>query len=222
MTNLYTGSTILSNMSTGLSTQIIIQVAGQSVGAIQSFSPKQNRPVKGVAEIGTDGFIEKTPHQPTDITIDVQRIVFDRLSLPAAFARQFVNIAAQRVPFDILVFDRSNVKIPDLASDKGEVPDPDTGLIVHTYKNCWFQSLSTTYSAGDYIISEQATIQCEFVQTVMHSGGQSVSSIDGGLRGMTADRAGGNIEALADTGRRGSLDAAGLARILFVEPTTAG
>lgn len=211
MSYLYTGSSNDSRISTGLSTQVLIQVNNQTVGAIQRFQPRQNRPIKGVAEVGTDGFVEKVPSQPTDITIDVERIVFDRLSLPSAFARQFINIQAQRVPFNVLVFDRSNVATT--AAD-GDVGSDSTGLITHVYNNCWFQSLQTTYSAGDYIITESATIHCEFVRSFQ---GNNSSAVDGGLRGIVPDRSGGNIEVLADAGgHRGSLDAVGLARLLTI------
>jgi len=210
MAYLYTGSTNEANMATGLSTQVIIEVNNQPVGAIQSFKPQQQRAISGVAEVGTDGFIEKIPHKATEIKIEIQRVMFDRLRLPAAFARQFVNISAQRVPFDVRLFDKGNV-LPDNAEADGDVGASNTGVISHVYKNCWFTNFSTTYSASDYIVMESATISCEFVRSFQ---GQNQSVIDGGLRGIIPDSSGGNIELLADLGRRGSLDAAGLNQIL--------
>lgn len=211
MSYLYTGSNSDNRIATGLSTQILVQVNGNTVGAIQELRPSQNRPLKRVGEIGTDGTVELVPHQITETSLNVTRIVFDRLRLPSAFSRQFVNIHAQRVPFDIFVFDRSNVA--STAAD-GDVGDDSSGLVTHVYKNCWFKSLDTTYSAGDYVISESATIDCEFVNTFTGNGS---SSIDGGLRGLSPDISGGNIEVLADAqGHRGSLDAVGLARLLAI------
>lgn len=213
MSYLYTGSSNGSNISTGLSTQVVIEVNNSIVGAIQRFVPRQNRPIRGVPEVGTDGFIEKVPHAPTDITIDVERIVFDRLSLPAAFARQFVNIAAQRVPFNILVHDKANVSAP---LDDGDISADASGLITHQYTNCWFQSLQTTFQAGDYIISESAQIHCEFIRSFTNPNGPVINPNGGsGARHVNVDTAGTNIESLADQGRRGSLDAAGLAFLLL-------
>lgn len=210
MAYLFTGSTNEANIATGLSTQVIIEVNNQAVGAVQRFVPRQQRNIRGVPEIGTDGFIEKVPNQATDITIDVERVVFDRLRLPAAFARQFVNIAAQRVPFDIRVFDKSNVQSP---ADDGDVEGNAEGITSHIYKNCWFQNFQTTYQTQDYIVTETAAISCEYVRSFQ---GQNQPAVDGGLRGISADDTGGNIERLADLGRRGSLDAAGLNQLLLL------
>lgn len=216
MAYLFTGSTNETNIATGLSTQIIVEVNNQRVGAIQRLVPRQQRAIRGVSEIGTDGFIEKVPHQPTDVTLDVERVVFDRLRLPTAFARQFVNIHAQRVPFDIRVFDKSNTAA-DEASVPGSIDGTETSVTSHVYRNCWFQNYQTTYQSGDYIIAETAAISCEFVRTFV---GQD-QNIDGGIRDVQFDTTGGNIEALADLGRRGSLDAAGLNQLLLINDQVA-
>lgn len=216
MAYLFTNSTNSSNIATGLATQIIVEVNNQRVGAIQRLVPRQQRNIRGVAEVGTDGFIEKVPNQPTDVTLDVERIVFDRLRLPTAFARQFVNIHAQRVPFDIRVFDKSNTDADEQAVP-GEVSGSENSIVSHVYRNCWFQNYSSTYNAGDYIISESATISCEFVRTFT---GQD-QPVDGGIRGITFDESGGVVESLADRGRRGSLDSAGLNQLLLTNDQVA-
>lgn len=213
MAYLYTGSTNQSSISTGLSTQVIVQVNNQTVGALQGFNPRQSRAIRGVAEVGTDGFVEKVPHQPTNVTVEVERVMFDRLRLPSAFARQFVNIHAQRVPFDIVLFDKTNAQAP---LEDGDVDlDNDAGVITHVYKNCWFSNYASRYQANDYIITENATIECEFVSSFTGDD-QSLAGTD--ARGIQFDTAGGNIEQIADRGRRGSLDAAGLAALLALTP----
>ena len=86
---------------TGLSTQIVIMVNGNPVGAIQSFGEQQNRSIKPINEVGTDG--QMKPQSSTTIKLNIQRVVFDGLSVTEAFSRGFRNIAAKRIPFDIIV-----------------------------------------------------------------------------------------------------------------------
>src|SRR3990167_9338652 len=111
MTYPFTGSSLDSRIASGLFTSLIIEVDQQRVGAIQKFSPNQQRPIKGLSEVGTDGFIEKVPNGPTDIKISVDRVVFDLMRLPQAMGRAFYNIHAQRVPFDINVYDISGAAL---------------------------------------------------------------------------------------------------------------
>lgn len=56
-----TGSNLDSTTKSSLSTQIIIMVENEPVGAIQSFNESQSRPVKAITEVGTDGIIELVP-----------------------------------------------------------------------------------------------------------------------------------------------------------------
>ena len=139
---------------TGLSTQIAILVNGEAVGAIQSFGQTQQRSTKPITEVGTDGVIEIVPSSATQITLSIQRMVFDGLSLTEAFKRGFMNIAAQRIPFDIVVVDRFS-----------SASDGDNEALVTIYKNCWFTNLAKTYSSQDYVISENASVSCETVYT---------------------------------------------------------
>lgn len=101
-----TGSTLDSKTRTGLSTQIVIMVNGEPIGAIQSFNTTQSRTNKKIQEIGTDGFIEIVPSSVTAVTLQVTRIVYDGLSVTQAFGRGFVHLHSQRIPFDIVVVDR--------------------------------------------------------------------------------------------------------------------
>lgn len=215
MSYLYTGSSQSQAVDAGLSTQILIQVDGQSVGAIQSFAPTQNRSIRDIDEIGTDGVIELVPNQSTKHSITVTRLVFDKKTLPESFSRGFLNIHSQRIPFDILVYDFSNAEAdtsPEadpLSLDAGSSFDAAldaTGVITTVYENCWFSSLATTYSAGDYLISQNATIRAEFV----HSFADGQTNVPASRGQPALDDA---LERLADVGRRGSLDARGLGRI---------
>ena len=192
-----TGSTLDNRMRTGLSTQIIVRVNGEAVGAIQSFAPSQNRQIERVREVGTDGFIEIHPNAPTTIQIQVTRIVFDNLKLPPAFKRGFENINSQRLPFDIEVYDHTHVET---------IPPQVT-----VYRNCWFASYASTYTAGAYQISENATIECQYAENLL--------PVEKGRneRGLEPDMDINRWEARVDTGQRlGSMDTPDLIDEFFV------
>jgi hypothetical protein len=165
-----TGSTLDSQISTGLSTQIVVKVGNETVGAIQQLSIRQNRNLGQVVEVGTDGIIELVHNNATKYTITVNRIVFDRLRLPEAFARGFINIKSQVLPFDILIIDKT-------AGDIGT-----EGSVVHRLVNCKFSDLSVAYQAGDYIVKEDATLQCEDISSTL--GNTDSNAATGGARGL--------------------------------------
>lgn len=192
-----TGSTLQSNISAGLSTQIVVKVGSDTVGALQGLDVRQNRPLTRLVELGLDGTLEIVPTQRTEVTLNVRRIVFDRLRIAEAFERGYVNIKSQRLPFDILVIDQTGGD-GDLA-------------ITHHYVNCWFQDISTPYSAENYIITETATIWAEDVSSRL---GASSNAAQGGARDMKPQIE--QIERDADIGgRRGTLDAPGLITAAF-------
>lgn len=183
---------------TGLSTQIIVYVNGEPVGAIQSFQETQARQTKSISEVGTDGIVEIVPQSSTTFTLVVQRIVFDGLSLPEAFSRGFRNIQAQRMPFDIVVIDKFT--------------GTDGDAVVTTYHNCWFSNLSKSYTVQDYTITENATVNCEYVSSTR--AGEAVADSQGvqGAREIPGRQL-DDVERAADagkSGRRGSLDFPGL------------
>jgi hypothetical protein len=193
--------------NSGLSTQIIIKVDGQAVGALQELTVDQARGLQRVTEIGTDGVIEIVPNKAAEYNLKATRIVFDQMRISEAFSRGFRFIGAQRIAFDIDIYDVNSVNTP--GADVGS-----SGSIVMTYKNCWFARMSTPYRTGDYLISESADIEAE---TAYLSSGQPKNS-----RGITpygdasvaaVDK---GIETSVNTGgRRGSLDASGIWNSLF-------
>lgn len=193
-----TGSTLQSNISTSLSTQIVVKVGNDTVGALQALEVRQNRPLTRLVELGLDGTLEVVPTQRTEVTLTVRRIVFDRLRVAEAFERGYLNIKSQRLPFDILIIDQSG----------GE----GNQAITHTYKNCWFQDISTPYNADNYIITESATIWAEDVSS--NPGSTKEPAAEGGIRDMKPVK--NDIERDADSGgRRGTLDAPGLVTAAF-------
>jgi hypothetical protein len=197
--------------NSGLSTQIVIKVDNQPVGALQRLSVNQSRQLERVKEIGTDGVVEIIPNQATTFELTASRLVFDQLRLPEAFARGFRFINAQRLPFDIDVYDLSAIKSPN---------GTDTaGIVVMTYKNCWFTSYSTPYAADTYLITEEATLWCEraFISNPDSSSGKYLPNNDIRSQKVTTDTA--DIEKSVNYGGRlGSLDASGVMYSVFGEP----
>jgi hypothetical protein len=180
----------------GLSTQIIVYVNNEPVGAIQSFQEGQTRNLKELTEVGTDGLIEIVPMAAATFQLTINRMVFDGLSLPEAFSRGFRNIQSQRMPFDIVVIDKF--------SGSGN------NAVVTTYHNCWFSALGKNYTSNDYTITENATVKCEHVSTTRAGEATALSQGVGGAReipGRNID----SVETAADSGeRRGTLDFPGL------------
>lgn len=195
-----TGSILDSTTRTALSTQILVLVNNEPVGAIQSFSESQSRGVKRVVELGTDGTIEAVPESAAKISVKATRIVFDGLSITEAFLRGFRNIQAQRIPFDIVVID--------------QYTGTDNDAVITTYQNCWFTSLSKTYNAETFVISEDADIEVENIRTIR--GGEAVALSQGTGGGRQVPVQIDSVELSADSGgRRGSLDFPGLISAAF-------
>lgn len=210
-----TGSTLAldsgtNKTSTALSTNIIILVNDTPVGAVQSLSINESRNIKMIDEVGTDGHIDSTPNQSTNITGSCSRIRFDRLRIAEAFSRGFVHVAAQAYPFDIVILDKQK---------RNQVSQISTVI-----KNVWIKSISYDYTVSDWIITDKMDWEAETIFSVLNGGsspsgnGSAAMSVAvGGERGIVSSRITNgvvsNIEQVVDTGgagRRGSLDAAGL------------
>jgi len=188
-----TGSTLNSTISTGLSTQILVKVDNETVGAIQNITVNQTRDLERVKEVGLDGVLEIVPRAPTQYEATITRIVFDRLSMTQAFARAFINIKSQLLPFDILIIDRTN--------GDGE------GAVVHKLTNCWFNRYSPRYQSDNFIIQEEATIWIEDISTNL--GTSQASAVTGGARGIAFVKDNLGREQQTDSGAGGSNNGGG-------------
>lgn len=203
-----------SGVHAGLSTQIIIKVQEFSVGAIQEITVNQNRTLKRYNEVGTDGVVEIIPTSPTAVNVSIRRIVFDGMSLPESFGRVFSNIQAQRIPFNIDLYQTQYAEDVFEATPGITTPNIDigpsvrrrTGMpLVKRIHNCWFARLSTPYNANNFIISETAEIQAEYITTFMPALSQSLRQP--WAQGAAVD----TIEREIDTtGRRASLSSVSL------------
>lgn len=196
--------------SSGLSTQIIIRIGDNPVGAIQELTVSQDRPLVRVQEVGTDGIIEIVPNGGTTIDLSVSRIVFDQLRLPESFSRAFRFIQSQVIAFDIDVYDISRV------TPNSDVASQSQGITVMTYKNCWFKSYKTPYRASDYLITEDATLWAEtaFISNPQQSNGDGFPAANP-LGFKTSTDSTGIESSVNYGGRRGSMDASGLWNTLF-------
>lgn len=195
--------------SSGLSTQIVIKVNGNPVGALQSLRVGQARQLQRIKEIGTDGVIEIVPIGAAEYTLDCTRLVFDQLRLPEAFSRGFRFIGAQRLPFDIEIYDTSN-------ATSFNAGDTSAGVVVMQYVGCWFTSYTTPYAADNYLITEEASIWCE---TAYVSSGNTPVTIRNPADTFQID----DVELATNVGqggRRGSLDVSGLLNATFGSTTT--
>jgi hypothetical protein len=195
-----TGSILDSKTRTALSTQIIIMVNGEPVGAVQSFSESQARSARRIYEIGTDGTLEIVPESPATFSLRIDRIVYDGLSVTESMSRGFRNIQAQRIPFDIVVID--------------QYTGVDLEAIITTYENCWFTSIEKAYNADNYIITENVSVEVENIKTLRGGEAVALSQGTGGARQIPLEI--DDVELLADSGvRRGSLDFPGLISASF-------
>jgi len=218
-----TGSTLfgtpsyanINKTSTAISTNIIIMVHNQAVGAVQSLSVNEQRTIKMIDELGTDGHIDSVPNGSTKITGSCQRIRFDRLRIAEAFSRGFIHVASQVYPFDIVILDKQK---------------KNSGNQISTViKNVWISSIQYNYQVNDWVITDTMNWEAETIYSILNGSSASPVAV-GGERGIIHMGGNGNpngvleivsgtdgsiknIEQLVDTGfagRRGSLDAAGL------------
>ena len=86
-----------------LSTQIVLMVGPNPIGAVQDLSINESRDVSFISEVGTDGQIDSAPRSSTKVSGRCERIRFDRLRVAEAFSRGFVHVKSQRFPFDIVI-----------------------------------------------------------------------------------------------------------------------
>lgn len=202
-----TGSQFLSDdgrnqTRTAVSTNIIVEVDGNAVGAIQSISINESREVKTIDEVGTDGHIDSVPSRSTNIEGSVSRTRFDNLRIAPAFSRGFIHVASQRTPFDIVIKD--TFAAPPGADGQA---DPQRTLVT-TIKNVWMRSIKVTYRADDFVIGDEMDYVAEHIFTTLGSNASAVTP-NGGRDVRIIDN--NPFEQAADTGaRRGALDAAGL------------
>lgn len=194
---------------TGVSTNIIISVDGNAVGAVTKLSIDESRSIAMIDEVGTDGHIDSVPKSSTNVTGSCTRTRFDNLRIAAAFSRGFVHVAAQRRPFDIMIFDIFAASEPGTLETVGSGSDFGEYLVTTQIKNVWINKISVSYNSGDFVIVEDMSWEAEHIFSFVNdtTGAATGSGSSRKLPNVYVD----SFEAQADLGlRRGALDAAGL------------
>ena len=188
--------------ATHLSTNIVIVVDSNPIGAIQSLEITEERGgIKMIDEVGNDGHIDSAPNQSTNYNITCSRIRFDKLRVAEAFSRGFLHVKSQRIPFDIEIHDIF------ADADKGNA-------IITTIKNVWIQRIGYSYSAIDWVITDNMTAVAEDISSVLNSHNVAQSAASGRANEIILNP----FEQAADIGtERGSLDAAGLLNAYAIE-----
>ena len=182
---------------TGLSTNIVIRVGPNAIGAIQKLDVQEQRAVTFISEVGTDGAIDSAPNSSTKYSGTCQRTRFDRTRITEAFGRDFLHIKAQRIPFDIDIYDVFN--------------GDGSNAIVTTIENVWITGLSYSFEAGNWIIVESMNWEAEDIFSTLNGG----NAATGGLYGSNIMQI-NSIEQASDRGSRlGALDAPGLVNDFF-------
>ena len=185
--------------ATHLSTNIVIIVDGNPIGAIQKLDINEERPaIKMIDEVGTDGHIDSAPNGSTNYTINCDRIRFDNMRVADAFSRGFLHVKAQRIPFDIEIHDK--------------FADADEGnAIVTTIKNVWIKKIGYSYQSNEWTITDNMSCEAEDIFTIINGN----NAVQAHVNGRANDIILNPFEQEADRGgSRGSLDAAGLLNAL--------
>jgi len=179
---------------THLSTNIIIKVDGNAVGAIKSLQVTERRNITPISEVGTDGVIDSAPSKSTEISVECTRTRFSKQRIAEAFGRGFIHAHSQRFPFDI--------EIQDIFADANEA-----NAIITVIENCWINNISYTYSSDEFVISENMGLNAERINSTLN-GSNVVTETSNGRSFPIAISP---FEAQADRGEfTGALDAAGL------------
>jgi len=177
---------------TALSTHIVIRVGPNPVGAVQSIEIREERTVTPVDEVGTDGHIDSAPTRSTNISGHCRRIRYDRIRVAEAFSRGFLHAKSQRIPFNIDIYDKWN----------GDGAD---SMIVTTIKNVWITGIDYSYTADNWIITDNMSWMAEDIGSTIQ-GGPATAGL-GGPRALTLQTDVEGIEQRADRGMlRGALD----------------
>jgi hypothetical protein len=193
---------------TSISTNILITVGPNPVGAVQTLTINEARPIKMIDEVGTDGHIDSVPYQSTNVTGTCDRVRYDRMRISEAFSRGFIHAKSQRFPFNIVIIDTTNGNALNQADTSQD--------IITTIQNVWIKEISYTYQANDWVIIDKMQWEAETIYS--HLGGGSAPAAQGGVRGMSLALLSptSDIERAADVGvLRGSLDIPGLAAALL-------
>lgn len=180
--------------ATHLSSNIIIKVDNYVVGAVQSISINESRSVKMIDEVGTDGHIDSAPNKSADYKGSCERVRFDGARIAEAFARGFVHVGSQRIPFDI--------EIHDVFADADV-----NNAVVTVLKNVWITGISHQLGVNDWVITDRMDFEAETIFSIQNN----ANVVKGVMNGQNGTVRLNEFEQQADRGLfRGALDQAGV------------
>jgi len=181
--------------ATHLSTNIVIKVGNNVIGAVKSLDITESRgQIKMINEVGTDGHIDSAPGSSVDISGSCQRTRFDRMRIAEAFGRSFIHVGSQRIPFDI--------EIHDIFADS----DPNNAVIT-VIQNVWIKDIRYTYSSDDFVIVDNMSWTAERIFSFLNNKNVVQATANGRANPIVLNV----FEQQADMGTyTGALDAAGL------------
>ena len=204
--SVFTDSQNNNRTGTHLSTNIVIKVDNYIVGAVQSLNINESRDVQMISEVGTDGHIDSAPSKSTEISGSCTRIRFNKQRIAEAFARGFVHVHSQRIPFDMEIHDFFHT------NDR-------SNSIITIVKNVWITNISCDYSATDWVISDKMDWKAEAIRSILNNN-NVVTSVANGQDGTIYLN---QFEQEADRGvYRGAMDAAGVLNAFLDDPSRNG
>lgn len=172
---------------TSLSTNIIIKIGNNPVGAVQKLDITESRQITMIDEVGTDGHIDGAPTKSTTISGNCSRIRFNRMRIAEAFSRGFLHAHAQRIPFNIDIIEKWS--------------NDDNASIVTTLTGVWINKISYSFGSSDFIITDDMSFEAQAISSMM----ANTNAARGGTTNMPLQI--DTIERTADVGlRRGSMD----------------
>jgi hypothetical protein len=176
-----------SRTGTHLSTNIVIAISGKAIAAIKSLSIDENRSIAEISEIGTDGLIDSAPQKSTTYSIQCERTRFDGKRISEAFYNGFLHVKAQRIPFDIEIYDF--------------IQGDSTNQVITVIKNCWISKIGYNYNSENFVITESMSLTAEDMYSI-RNGESAINDKTLIVNPFSTS---------ADIGRyRGALDGAGL------------
>ena len=157
------------------STNIEVFSNGMRLGFIQSFTPSEQRTIKKVQELGTEGVVQSVPGNTNGGQIAVTRFAIfngnlynalgltktgkfvetgDQINNDATvyssdtntLGNPFKTLKEQRVPLELQV----KMRMPDVGAN---------AYYILTYIDCWLSQYSKSIATNDITITESATIQ---------------------------------------------------------------
>jgi len=157
------------------STNIEVYSNGMRLGFVQSFTPSEQRTIKKVQELGTEGVVQSVPGNTNGGQIAISRFaifngnLYNALGLTPTgkFTRTenqinndatkyskttntlgnpFKTLKEQRVPLELQV----KMRMPDMGAK---------AYYIETYIDCWLSQYSKSIVTNDITVTESATIQ---------------------------------------------------------------